>query len=48
MKDEAEAIEAAILDAVRENQVTQDIGGKVGTRQVGDFIAAAVRNEETS
>jgi 3-isopropylmalate dehydrogenase len=43
MKDEAEAIDAAVLKAVRDNQVTQDIGGRLGTREAGDFIAAAVR-----
>jgi 3-isopropylmalate dehydrogenase len=43
MKDEAEAVEAAVLAAVRENQVTQDIGGTLGTREAGDYIAAAIR-----
>jgi 3-isopropylmalate dehydrogenase len=42
MKDEAEAIERAVLAAVRENQVTQDIGGKLGTREAGDYIAGAI------
>ena len=41
--DEAAAIDAAVLKAVRENQVTSDIGGTLGTREAGDFIAAAVR-----
>src|SRR5688500_999069 len=41
--DEARAIEAAVLRAVRENQVTSDIGGQLGTREAGNFIAAAVR-----
>jgi 3-isopropylmalate dehydrogenase len=40
---EAAAIEAAILRAVVENQVTSDIGGSLGTREAGDFIAAAIR-----
>jgi 3-isopropylmalate dehydrogenase len=40
---EAAAIDAAILKAVRENQVTSDIGGKLGTRQAGDFIAQQIR-----
>ena len=40
---EAAAIDAAILNAVRESQVTTDIGGKLGTREAGDYIAAAVR-----
>lgn len=42
-KEEAAAIEAAVLRAVKENQVTSDIGGPLGTREAGDFIAAAVR-----
>jgi len=43
LTQEAAAIDAAILTAVRENQVTADIGGTLGTREAGDFIAAAVR-----
>jgi 3-isopropylmalate dehydrogenase len=41
--DEAKAIDAAVLRAVRENQVTSDIGGQLGTREAGDYIAAAIR-----
>jgi 3-isopropylmalate dehydrogenase len=43
LKDEAAAIDAAVLQAVRDNQVTQDIGGELGTREAGDYIADAVR-----
>jgi isocitrate/isopropylmalate dehydrogenase len=43
LKDEAAAIDAAVAKAVRENQVTSDVGGSLGTREAGDFIAAAVR-----
>ena len=43
LKDESAAIEGAVLQAVRENQVTQDIGGSLGTRGAGDYIAGAVR-----
>jgi 3-isopropylmalate dehydrogenase len=42
-KQEAAAIDAAVLRAVKENQVTSDIGGTLGTREAGDFIAAAIR-----
>jgi len=38
LKKEAAAIDAAVLQAVRDNQVTSDIGGKLGTREAGDFI----------
>jgi 3-isopropylmalate dehydrogenase len=44
-KDEAVAIDAAILRAVKENQVTQDIGGSLGTKEAGDFIARAIGNQ---
>jgi 3-isopropylmalate dehydrogenase len=43
LADEAAAIDAAILKAVRERQITQDVGGTLGTREAGDFIAEAVR-----
>ncbi|HTI37446.1 MAG TPA: 3-isopropylmalate dehydrogenase [Vicinamibacterales bacterium] len=37
-KQEAAAIDAAILKAVRDKQATQDIGGSLGTREAGDYI----------
>jgi 3-isopropylmalate dehydrogenase len=40
---EASAIDAAVLKAVRETQVTSDIGGKLGTREAGDYIVKAIR-----
>ncbi len=36
----AAAVQRAVKRAVDENQVTADIGGKLGTRECGDFIAA--------
>jgi 3-isopropylmalate dehydrogenase len=36
---EAEKIEAAVLQAVRQKKTTQDIGGTLGTREVGDWVA---------
>jgi 3-isopropylmalate dehydrogenase len=38
LKKEAAAIDAAVLRAVRENQVTSDIGGKLGTREAGEAV----------
>jgi 3-isopropylmalate dehydrogenase len=35
---EAAAIETAVAKAVRDNQVTSDIGGTLGTREAGSFI----------
>jgi len=42
MKDEAHRINAAILEAVRNKKITQDVGGTLGTREVGNWIARAV------
>jgi 3-isopropylmalate dehydrogenase len=39
LSKEAAAIDGAVLKAVRENQVTADIGGKLGTRESGSYIA---------
>ena len=39
---EAEKIEAAVLQAVREKKTTSDIGGKLGTREAGEWVAEAV------
>lgn len=38
----ANAISHAIQQAVDENQVTADIGGKLGTKECGDFVASRV------
>ena len=42
LKTEAAAIDAAVLDAVVRNQVTQDIGGTLGTREAGEYIASRI------
>ena len=41
-RDESAAIDAAILKAVKERNVTRDIGGSLGTTQAGDAIRAAL------
>jgi 3-isopropylmalate dehydrogenase len=38
----AEKIEAAVMAAVQQKKTTQDVGGSLGTREVGDWIAARV------
>src|SRR3990172_7049547 len=43
MEDEARLMENAVIRAVRENQTTRDLGGNLGTRAVGDFVAKAIR-----
>ena len=42
---EAAAIDEAVLKAVRERQVTQDVGGSLGTAQAGDYVARHIRKE---
>ena len=42
MKAEADKIEAAVLEAVRQGQTTTDIGGKLGTRETGEWVAERV------
>lgn len=37
---EAQRIEFAVLEAVREQKATRDTGGRLGTREVGEWIAA--------
>ena len=42
---EAEKIEAAVLEAVRAKKTTQDIGGTLGTREAGEWVAERVARE---
>jgi 3-isopropylmalate dehydrogenase len=42
-KGEARRIEDSVREAVAAEQTTVDIGGKLGTREVGDAIAARLR-----
>jgi isocitrate/isopropylmalate dehydrogenase len=44
MPAEAEKIEAAVLEAVRQKQTTQDIGGPLGTREAGEWVAKRVQS----
>lgn len=39
---EAQKIEASVLEAVRQKKTTQDVGGSLGTREVGEWIAGKV------
>jgi 3-isopropylmalate dehydrogenase len=43
LKEEAAALEAAVKSAVLQGIGTKDIGGKLGTRETGDWIAAELR-----
>jgi 3-isopropylmalate dehydrogenase len=42
MADEARKIEAAVFEAVRQKKTTADIGGTLGTREAGDWVAEKV------
>jgi len=39
---EAERIEASVLEAVRQKKTTQDVGGSLGTREAGEWVAKRV------
>ena len=41
---EAERIEAAVLEAVRQKKTTQDIGGALGTREAGNWVASFINH----
>jgi 3-isopropylmalate dehydrogenase len=43
-KAEAAKIEAAVMAAVTVGATTKDIGGKLGTREVGDWIAGKIKS----
>jgi 3-isopropylmalate dehydrogenase len=43
-EDAAATIEQAVEDAVREGQTTRDVGGVLGTREVGEWIANRCRS----
>ena len=44
LRHEARAVEAAVQQAVSDRQGTPDIGGSLGTRETGDYIAGVVRS----
>ena len=43
-RTESKAVEAAVEAAVREGQTTTDIGGSLGTREAGDWVANRITN----
>jgi len=43
LSQEAAAIDAAVQEAVSSGQGTKEIGGSLGTRETGDYIAARIR-----
>jgi len=45
--DEARRIEAAVLDAVRQKTTTVDIGGTLGTREAGEWVASRLSSPKS-
>ena len=43
LKQECDRIEQGVLRAVRERKLTTDVGGSLGTREVGEWIAQRIR-----
>jgi 3-isopropylmalate dehydrogenase len=46
MAGEADAIEAAVLEAVRQKKTTEDVGGKLGTRECGEWVGEKVKSKK--
>ena len=42
LREEAAAVDAAVLETVRSGRVTRDIGGTLGTREAGDAVVACI------
>jgi 3-isopropylmalate dehydrogenase len=42
LANEADKIEATVLEAVRQKKTTEDIGGSLGTREAGEWVAERV------
>ncbi|HSA91737.1 MAG TPA: isocitrate/isopropylmalate family dehydrogenase, partial [Terriglobales bacterium] len=46
MAGEADGIEAAVLEAVRQKKTTDDVGGTLGTRECGEWVAQKVGSKK--
>ena len=46
MAGEAQKIEAAVLEAVRQKKTTADIGGTLGTREAGEWVAQRLASHQ--
>lgn len=45
---EASKIEAAVLEAVQQKRMTQDVGGALGTSEAGEWVAKRVAGSVVS
>ena len=48
LTDEASKIEAAVLEAVQQKRTTQDVGGALGTKEAGEWVANRVAGSAIS
>src|SRR5437867_2167125 len=46
LNDAARAVEKAVIACVNDAQTTQDVGGRLGTREVGDAVVSRLRIEK--
>ena len=42
---EAKSIDAAVRGAIREGKTTPDLGGTLGTRELGDWLAERISKQ---
>jgi 3-isopropylmalate dehydrogenase len=47
MRREAALIDAAVREAIRQDKVTSDLGGTLGTKAVGDFLCQCIERSIT-
>ena len=45
LQPEAQKIEAAVLESVRQKKTTSDVGGKLGTTEAGEWIANQIARQ---
>jgi 3-isopropylmalate dehydrogenase len=42
LRREAGLIDTAVREAIRQNKMTSDLGGRLGTKAVGDFLCQCI------
>ena len=42
-RDQADLVEKAVIQSIKDGETTPDIGGRLGTRQVGEFVCQTIR-----
>jgi 3-isopropylmalate dehydrogenase len=44
LNEEGKMVEDAVIASIKQNKTTRDLGGNLGTKEVGDFICAEIEN----